>query len=688
MVTKVPLTNSDDFGELLRRLGGLYPVIRFVFPILVLGSGYRFFEESVDLFGVGGFSPFYIVFGSLMILSSVIVLAAPIFAFYSGRLDSSWTQKAYESRRNWIYALIFTIFFFHLISGFDDISFEVDHSAPGALWTPSPGASAFEKLLSLSAWAFTLILLFFLSRLPLSVAVFRGSLVVFAFSYILVFLQLAWVSARMGNFTPSQTSVYPLLCSFSFLVQVASISYRNGAYSEAESSIRAASQTADKYLASARLILLAILGLVLLSLDIGLDQLRARRSLSHARAVFGDYTIREQLEALMERDAFREMAERLTSSARSRQFGYRDISGLQENLFPVHWHESLFDALWAEEYWAQDWLRGQRLSFEEVDHRLEVSENWNTFAEISDVTEIRIMTLWYSREKVSLLGHKSIATVFALGLQVVRPDGRQWFHATDVLSEDRGKTSVLGSRTDIQALKARHWVSRLNSPETDLVRWLKSHPKQNLVTELLRVAVDARVPIDTEEWRASDTPSALFWYLEDRLINRSFSVPVVGLLLDPVPALWSVSLIILCFLLVTRNRLRTARIKGTSDIPWLILDARRGAERLLAFFWIAALILGPTLANYYLLTTFWGTELIAGNVGHGLRALGEIVFVIVSVGLSSWTSLAIASILFELRNVRGVSLEEEANLDKVILGSDDALASDGVRDEEGESENN
>jgi hypothetical protein len=158
-----------------------------------------------------------------------------------------------------------------------------------------------------------------------------------------------------------------------------------------------------------------------------------------------------------------------------------------------------------------------------------------------------------------------------------------------------------------------------------------------------------------------DEPEKLLTAIEDKLYRRKVSVPSLDFAaFKSEQAVWLIAVLCFLALVVLRSRVRLIRLDPTAGIetPWLVLDARAAAEKLIAALWIAGILLSSWLACGALLFTEKDLMMATKTppLGH---ATAVFLFVGALALASGWSALGTVCDLLKLRTIR-VALHEAA----------------------------
>lgn len=163
---------------------------------------------------------------------------------------------------------------------------------------------------------------------------------------------------------------------------------------------------------------------------------------------------------------------------------------------------------------------------------------------------------------------------------------------------------------------------------------------------------------DPDEQNYTDT----FVAIERPWSNRDVKVPGIDLGFRADVAPWIIALAIVILLIMIDNQVRT--VLGdpdlASDVPWLVLDARGGLEKLVAGAWLLAVALAPWLAGGSVILMFAGQVQAAGLVTPVLLQVLAFVTVLALLLTGGWVSLTVVSRLLHLRRLR--QLKQAARL--------------------------
>lgn len=142
--------------------------------------------------------------------------------------------------------------------------------------------------------------------------------------------------------------------------------------------------------------------------------------------------------------------------------------------------------------------------------------------------------------------------------------------------------------------------------------------------------------------------------IESNAFERRTAVPGIGLEFRNGIAPWFIALIVAGLVVQIRNQIRRTLLDPDLAIeePWLVLDGRRGLEKLVAVTWALAILIAPWIATGCLIAVFTAESRIEG---WALGALTEMIshLCLVSILLvGGWSSLTTFGELLRLRRLR------------------------------------
>jgi hypothetical protein len=209
-------------------------------------------------------------------------------------------------------------------------------------------------------------------------------------------------------------------------------------------------------------------------------------------------------------------------------------------------------------------------------------------------------------------------------------DGRQW---RSLLKGERERTA----RGDEDP---RKWAEISSAMPQDFARILRY----------------VGLPVD-EVFKDGGSPTIkpqLFATAEELLLRQPVLIPSLGLGVEANEAAWILSLSVLALLVLLRSRVDEClkRLDSGIEQPWLILDARKGVERVVAGCWLLTIGMSPWVANGSLLA-----QLVSENYAQGMQKTNLTIYtsttvLLVFVAIGGWLSYTCVSALLRLRLLR------------------------------------
>jgi hypothetical protein len=153
--------------------------------------------------------------------------------------------------------------------------------------------------------------------------------------------------------------------------------------------------------------------------------------------------------------------------------------------------------------------------------------------------------------------------------------------------------------------------------------------------------------------------------IEQEVVDREVTVPGIEVAFRRDQAPWIIAFLTIGFLLLIRNQLRWVMLDNDFALeePWIILDATRGLERLVAYGWFVGICLAPWIATGCLLVVVSGGVVADAGIVSKLRTTVVSMSVTTLVLLGGWASLTVAADVLRLRRLR------QDRLRKLSIGS-------------------
>lgn len=142
--------------------------------------------------------------------------------------------------------------------------------------------------------------------------------------------------------------------------------------------------------------------------------------------------------------------------------------------------------------------------------------------------------------------------------------------------------------------------------------------------------------------------------IEQEVVDREVTVPGIEVAFRRDQAPWIIAFLTFGLLLMIRNQIRWVLLDKDLALeePWMIVDATRGLERLIALGWFAAIWLAPWIATGCLLVVLSGSAIADAGIVSTLRATLVALTVTTLALLGGWASLTVAADLLRLRRLR------------------------------------
>ncbi len=267
---------------------------------------------------------------------------------------------------------------------------------------------------------------------------------------------------------------------------------------------------------------------------------------------------------------------------------------------------------------------------------------------------VRVSAMWLTGTNDELFGPVSrVTTIYGLKVDVGgsgEPKRPRWSHVVLRSIEHRGSVGDVRrivSRGQDKTLPTS-FVTKANSPEYDFGRWSRAHTGDDVKEALYGVALSEGIDVEQN----SDT-GGIIVKIERVLINRSISLPTVGLNLPPLRAIVALALAFFYLIVSVRNGVRHALRDPTraEGEPWLILDAETKSERSTAVAWAGAICVAPFVIGAGFLHMSFRRAVLDGDVSiPGL--LLTIGLTAIFVAGSAYVALTLISSLATLRELR------------------------------------
>ena len=134
--------------------------------------------------------------------------------------------------------------------------------------------------------------------------------------------------------------------------------------------------------------------------------------------------------------------------------------------------------------------------------------------------------------------------------------------------------------------------------------------------DFARILLYVGLPVDEvfKDEESFTIKPQLFAVVEELLLRQPVLIPSLGLGVEANEAAWILSLSVLALLVLLRSRVDGClkRLDSGIEQPWLILDAGKGVERVVAGGWLLTIGMSTWVANGSLLV-----QLVSKHYGQG-----------------------------------------------------------------------
>ena len=146
----------------------------------------------------------------------------------------------------------------------------------------------------------------------------------------------------------------------------------------------------------------------------------------------------------------------------------------------------------------------------------------------------------------------------------------------------------------------------------------------------------------------------IYRLIDLELAGKEVSLPTVAIGVKSHTAMWWLTIAIVIFIILIRNRLRAAfrDPKYGREEPWLILDNCVGVERWLSGAWLISILVSPWIAGSMLLMTVYGQDLADGVRLPPALVLPRLVSLFLIPIIGGWIAATSVAMLLQLRRER------------------------------------
>jgi len=162
---------------------------------------------------------------------------------------------------------------------------------------------------------------------------------------------------------------------------------------------------------------------------------------------------------------------------------------------------------------------------------------------------------------------------------------------------------------------------------------------------------DAEIPSGADAILEADT---IRKKIETPALERRTAVPGIGLEFRNGIAPWFIALTVLGLTVQIRNQIRRTFLDSelALDEPWLILDGRRGLEKIVAAGWAFALLVAPWIATGCLIAVSAAESTANSLVQSVARETMFNIGIVALLLFGGWSSLTMVAELLRLRRLR------------------------------------